>query len=83
MHFQHAEELQVALNMMSKLMSTELKEDGILVRPVHPGWVQTEMGGPQAWISTETSVQGTISVVCDPLQNEQLVECSFVFSGFS
>lgn len=39
--------------MITKNLSLDLKKDGIMVTAVHPGWVRTDMGGPNA--STETS----------------------------
>lgn len=49
--------------MMTCNLSLDLKEDGILCTAVHPGWVKTEMGGPNAPITTETSLQGIMSVL--------------------
>jgi len=42
------------LNMAMKNLSIDLKEDGILVMAMHPGWVLTDMGGPNALIDTAT-----------------------------
>lgn len=47
-----------ALNMIMKSMSIDLLPQGFTVLLLHPGWVQTEMGGPQALISVQESVQG-------------------------
>ena len=51
--------------MVTKNLSVdqELKSDGILCACLHPGWVQTEMGGPNALITTKTCVQGLIDVM--------------------
>ncbi len=39
-------------------LALALKADGITVVPVHPGWVKTDMGGPNAPLSPEESVRG-------------------------
>lgn len=39
---------KTALNMSSKLLSNYLKEDNIIVLAVQPGWMRTDMGGPNA-----------------------------------
>ncbi|XP_077372584.1 C-signal [Festucalex cinctus] len=52
-----------ALNMVSRCMARELEPDGILCLAVHPGWVRTDMGGPQAPLSPEESVSSLLSVI--------------------
>lgn len=47
---------KAALNQVSKSLSIQLKSDNIIVAPIHPGWVLTDMGGPNAPIDTTTSV---------------------------
>ena len=47
--------------MISKCLSSDLKEDGILICLVHPGWVQTDIGGRNAKLSTKESVEGEIT----------------------
>jgi len=53
---------KAALNMFTKNLSIELKPDGILAVNIHPGWVQTDMGGANATTSAEQSVAGILSV---------------------
>ena len=48
--------------MFTKNLSIEFGKDGILFVLLHPGWVQTDMGGPNALISTEESVTGLMEV---------------------
>lgn len=49
---------KAALNAAMKGLSLELKARGVGVLLLHPGWVQTRMGGPGARISTAQSVRG-------------------------
>jgi len=54
---------KVAANMVMKSLSIDLQAYGISVAVLHPGWVQTEMGGPDALIDTQTSVSGLRKVI--------------------
>lgn len=46
-----------ALNMAMKCMAVDTEGSGVLVMCMHPGWVQTDMGGPNALITAETSAK--------------------------
>lgn len=47
-----------ALNMGSKMMQNYLGKQGFKVLAVQPGWMRTDMGGPQADITPEYSAEG-------------------------
>jgi NAD(P)-dependent dehydrogenase (short-subunit alcohol dehydrogenase family) len=54
---------KVAVNMVVKSLAIDLKTLGITAVVFHPGWVKTNMGGPNAMISTEQSVSGIRQVI--------------------
>ena len=49
---------KAALNMVAKSMAQDLKGRRMIVVVFHPGWVKTDMGGPQALIPPKASVAG-------------------------
>ncbi len=52
-----------ALNMATRSLARDLRSDGIVALLIHPGWVQTRMGGASALISPEQSVQGMLEII--------------------
>lgn len=54
---------KVALNMTTKSISVDLKNDQILCIAMHPGWVKTELGGAHAPMHIETSCQQMIQTI--------------------
>ena len=54
---------KAALNAVAKSIAVDLGNSGYSVAVLHPGWVQTDMGGPNALIDTDTSVSNMINVI--------------------
>ena len=54
---------KAAANMVVKSLAHDLKEKGITAVAFNPGWVKTDMGGPNAMISVVQSVTGMRQVI--------------------
>lgn len=54
---------KAALNATMKSLALDLQNEGVGVMIFHPGWVKTDMGGPNALINAETSVLGMIKQI--------------------
>jgi len=54
---------KAALNQVVRNLAIDLADRGIRVVALHPGWVKTDMGGPNALIEPEESVRGMRRVV--------------------
>ena len=66
---------KTALNLVVKNLSIDLAGRGISVLSLHPGWVQTEMGGANAEISVGHSAAGLKAILqrAGPEQNGQFL----------
>lgn len=54
---------KAAANMVSKNLSVALKEKGVIVNPIHPGYAKTDMGGEAAHVEVEEAVTGLVAQI--------------------
>lgn len=54
---------KAAQNMLTVQLAQAVAARGIVVLALHPGWVQTEMGGEHATVPTADAVRGMLQVV--------------------
>jgi NAD(P)-dependent dehydrogenase (short-subunit alcohol dehydrogenase family) len=54
---------KTAVNMLMKNLAIDLQPRGIAAAVLHPGWVLTDMGGPNALITPQQSVAGMRQVI--------------------
>jgi NAD(P)-dependent dehydrogenase (short-subunit alcohol dehydrogenase family) len=54
---------KAALNAAMRVIMHDLKAKGITIANLHPGWVQTDMGGKEAPLQPEISIKGMRKVI--------------------
>lgn len=68
---------KTALNMFTKKLSGVLKERGAIALSVHPGWMQTDMGGKDATLDPRESARGIMDLIerkIEPKSSFQFVD---------
>jgi NAD(P)-dependent dehydrogenase (short-subunit alcohol dehydrogenase family) len=54
---------KAALNAAMRVVMHDLKSKGVTIVNLHPGWVQTDMGGKEAPLQPEASIKGMRKVI--------------------
>ncbi|KRD07339.1 hypothetical protein ASE21_17755 [Flavobacterium sp. Root901] len=52
-----------AINMYAAMLASRVIDRQIIVTPIHPGWVQTKLGGNQAPFTTKDSADGIYDAI--------------------
>lgn len=54
---------KAALNMMTRCLAGDFRADGVIVISIHPGWIQTDMGGPDAFYTLDEAIPSMMQVI--------------------
>lgn len=54
---------KAALNMMTRCLAGDFRDDGVIVVCMHPGFLRTDMGGPNAHMDVEEAIPTVVRVV--------------------
>ena len=54
---------KTALNMFTRVLAGNVRKEGVTAVMIGPGWVKTDMGGPNATLEPEESARGLLAVI--------------------
>ncbi|HEV7214620.1 MAG TPA: SDR family oxidoreductase [Chloroflexota bacterium] len=54
---------KAALNMFTRVLAGNMRGEGVTAVMINPGWVKTDMGGPNARLEPAESARGLLSVI--------------------
>jgi NAD(P)-dependent dehydrogenase (short-subunit alcohol dehydrogenase family) len=60
---------KAAINMYAAMLAKRLADRGITVTPIHPGWVQTKLGGDKAPLTPGQSAEGIFNAIDRDIQS--------------
>lgn len=72
---------KAALNAVGKSLSHDLADRGIVVLILHPGWVRTDMGGPNGQLTVHECVEGQLDLIARAYGNPAMSGRFFHVSG--
>ncbi|GAA0310294.1 NAD(P)-dependent dehydrogenase (short-subunit alcohol dehydrogenase family) [Gracilibacillus halotolerans] len=61
---------KAALNMFSEKLQAYLKEDGVQILSIHPGWMRTDMGGEAAALNPAESAEKILDLTLQKNRNQ-------------
>lgn len=60
---------KTAINAITKILAHELLDSNIMVFSVDPGWVKTDLGGPEAPLSIEEGIETPVYLATESKEN--------------
>lgn len=54
---------KAALNMMSRCLAGDLRDDSVIVISIHPGFIQTDMGGVNAHLTLDDAIPSLVQTI--------------------